>query len=288
MSSRKPFAELSRRQQQRIVSRCLANHKLESQHPEIEQIENSPSQSPVTTPAALPNRSNADTSASVPRKCSVQQRGALLEEWMERIERIVQEQKKDQKTIINKMERIERQLSHLISLAEIKSLGASEALQAPATSMTELDNIAKDPNLIQKLQPYIGCNSKMTVRRVLKRCMTRDLALHFSFTGLGERRTVSKQAFGSHLLCTRILGDAAALQMNDTREVLVAHIQAALRGARDWDGGRKLRLDAAASLSGVGSSPLRATVSTAGLFSCTSPAGSSGGPGSPVFLPSSF
>ncbi|XP_018008236.1 uncharacterized protein LOC108665940 [Hyalella azteca] len=240
----------------------------------------------VAEPLVAPVPVLTFTPASAPRKCPVEQREALPEEWMERIERIEQEQSRNHLAIANKMDRMERQLSHLISLAEMKSVGASEALQAPATSMAELDNIAKDPNLIQKLQPYIGSNSKMTVRRVLKRCMSRDLALHFSFTGLGEKRTASKQAFGSHLLCTRILGDAAALQMKDTREVLVNHIQAALRGARDWDGGRKLRLDAAASLSGVGSSPLRATVSTAGVISCTSPAGSGSGKRSPVFLPS--
>ncbi|XP_018014408.1 uncharacterized protein LOC108671378 [Hyalella azteca] len=217
-----------------------------------------------------------------------QQCGALPEEWKERINSKLEDLLRTYKAMenhIDRLDRLDKLLSKLISMTESKYLGASEALQAPANTMTELDNMAKDPNLIQKLKPYIGSNSKMTVRRLLKRCMTRDLALHFSFTGFGEKRTVTKPAFGNHLLCTRILGDAAALQMNDTRQVLISHIQAALRGARDWDGGRKLRLDAAANLSGVGSSPLSATVSTAGVISCTSLAGSTDAPRSPDSSP---
>ncbi|XP_018013830.1 uncharacterized protein LOC108670851 [Hyalella azteca] len=230
------------------------------------------------------------TPTSAPRKCIAQQCGTFPEEWMERIGSMIGELTNKIDRVEKNQNKLERHVSKHIAMAESKSLGATEALPAPATSMTELDNMAKDPNLIQKLQPYIGCNSKMTTRRLLKRCMSRDLALQFSFTGLGERRTATKQAFGGHLLCTRILGDAAALQMKDTREVLVSHIQTALRGARDWDGGRKLRLDAAASLSGVGSSTLPATASIdivhGTVTTCTSPAGSTGGPRSPAFLPS--
>jgi len=66
MSSRKPFADLSVRQQQRKISRSLVNIEFDMQRPEIKKIGNIKSDSPVTTPAASPDGSNADSSNTSP------------------------------------------------------------------------------------------------------------------------------------------------------------------------------------------------------------------------------
>lgn len=66
MSSRKPFADLSVRQQQRKISRCLVSHEIDIQHPEIKKTGNIKSTSPVITSAASPDGRNADSSNTSP------------------------------------------------------------------------------------------------------------------------------------------------------------------------------------------------------------------------------
>ncbi|XP_018006698.1 uncharacterized protein LOC108664590 [Hyalella azteca] len=179
------------------------------------------------------------------RRCPAQQYESINEDWMKCIDSKMEWLTTKLESIEDRMnarlDTMESKIDKLILMAENKSAAATQVLKKPAASLSELDSLAKDPHLIKKLQPYIGCNSKMTMRRVLKRCMTRDVAMLFSFSGLSVKRLATKQAFGNHPLCNRILAGAADLKMTETREVLVGYIQAALRGARDWDGGRKLR-----------------------------------------------
>jgi hypothetical protein len=53
----------------------------------------------------------------------------------------------------------------------------------------------------------VGATPRDTIRKILKACFTRDLALVYSYSGMGEGRRRSKHAFGDHAICVKILGE---------------------------------------------------------------------------------
>lgn len=61
--------------------------------------------------------------------------------------------------------------------------------------MEELNTLADNPLLPDDLKKFCGLSLTETVRRLLKRLVTRDLAVQMSFSGLGPKRTRSRIAF---------------------------------------------------------------------------------------------
>ena len=57
------------------------------------------------------------------------------------------------------------------------------------------------------LKMCVAGDTLATYRRILKRTMTRSLAMEYSYTGLGPKRQRTKKAFSEHPLCAAILGN---------------------------------------------------------------------------------
>ena len=53
----------------------------------------------------------------------------------------------------------------------------------------------------------IGVTPRDTIRKILKSIFTRELAIQFSYTGLGDGRKPGKYIFSEHPLCHKILGE---------------------------------------------------------------------------------
>ena len=82
-----------------------------------------------------------------------------------------------------------------------------------------------------------GATLQETVRRIMRTILTKSLALTFSLTGLGAKRTPTKRSFSEHRISKIVIDAALKMHKESTRQEVVVAIQKTLKAAPDWDRG---------------------------------------------------
>lgn len=152
-----------------------------------------------------------------------------------------------------------------------------------ATTLEELGQLAKSPSLVKELSALKGLSLRDTTRRMLHRIMKKNLALQFSYSGLGEKRQPSKHALKTHAIYQPITDALLACGYEDRIEI-TRGVQDILRHAKNWpsltsDGG-----PAAAGGPAAGGSPAAGGGPAAALGPAAAPG--SAADGGPAAVPS--
>ncbi|KAF2360173.1 hypothetical protein FHG87_009072 [Trinorchestia longiramus] len=139
-----------------------------------------------------------------------------------------------------------RDIEEILAILESQQPSATYAFDVatfqPATSKEELDKIVTNQMVMTELQRCVGVRLRDTVRRMLQRLMTPDLAKEMSYSGLGHARQRTKISFKEHPTCQLILDALAAVGHNEDQKQKASAIQEVLRHCKEWSGSKKHRV----------------------------------------------
>lgn len=126
---------------------------------------------------------------------------------------------------------------------QVKKLDTKNEIQdlpPPANTLEELGALVRCDGIVTDLRVRESKTLPDTIRNMVRRLLSRQLALTFSFTGMGPKKKYTKIKFEGSL-AERVL--IKALQHTKYRGIdkcdLDTAISQVLRGASDWDGMRK-------------------------------------------------
>jgi len=139
--------------------------------------------------------------------------------------------------------RVEKAISALEELKEaVMSMRPNDLLEdvlPPAATTEELNLFAQKQRMLNVLSMQETSQMSGTIKKMLKRMMTKNLAVQYSYTGLGKKRQLIKKKFqGSpayyFLHRARNLTRYRDASIDEIDKVIAD----VLRSARDWEGAR--------------------------------------------------
>ncbi|XP_047740693.1 uncharacterized protein LOC108675907 [Hyalella azteca] len=106
----------------------------------------------------------------------------------------------------------------------------------PANTLQELSVLLATEEVVSSLPKYEAGSLMATLRAMVKRLMTRNLAVTFSFTGLDRKRMRTKLSFKKHDIYRILLGaiDATSFGQCPRKDIDRALINV-LKNVGDWD-----------------------------------------------------
>ena len=113
-------------------------------------------------------------------------------------------------------------------------------IPSPAETVEDLNTIVKS-QYVKSLAASLGRGDvRGQVRALLKACMSRDLALSFSVSGLNNRRVKTKLVF-KETACCKLIEQYVGSKEGLSRKQLFSEIGTVLKSAVDWEGHRGRR-----------------------------------------------
>ena len=161
---------------------------------------------------------------------------------------------KNSKKILNCVKSNSCMLEEVLNLTKESGVSSGFApvpeIPSPADTLEGLDDVVRS-TYVQSLGANLGHgDARGQIRAVMKACMTRDLALRFSVSGLDKRRQSTKLVFKETSCCKlmeRLIGNKEGM----SRKKLYSEVGVVLKNAVDWDGNRGKRRRNGASVDGL-------------------------------------
>ncbi|XP_018008526.1 uncharacterized protein LOC108666209 [Hyalella azteca] len=112
----------------------------------------------------------------------------------------------------------------------------------PASTLQELADLLSNEGIIETLRRYEASTLKATLRAMLKRLMTRALAVTFSFTGLDGKRMRTKTSLKGHSVYQVLLGAIECTAFAGApRQEVDRILKGVLKNVGDWENYRGIR-----------------------------------------------